>query len=77
MENLLTTRRLPLWREQAKDVPKYRVDSALVGMIVSTLQLRHPGIRIGKRFAIEYALSQWLHNEGLLKERVEVPEEWR
>lgn len=72
--NLLTTRKLPLWVTPANENLKYRIDSALVGMVVSALQMKNPRLKVGKRFAIEYALTRWLHHEGLMEDLLEVPE---
>lgn len=72
--NLLTTRKLPVWTTPAADNHKFRIDSALIGMVHSAVSMKNPKLKIGKRFAIELALTQWLHSEGLLEERLEVPE---
>ena len=72
--NMLTARRLPMWMEPSKDNLKYRLDSNLVRLVHDSISLRHPRVKIGRRFALELALSQWLHSEGLMRERVEVPE---
>lgn len=72
--NMLTTRKLPMWVTPANDNLKYRIDAALVGMIVAAVQMKNPRLRCGKRFSIEYALTQWLHDQGMLKDGVEIPE---
>lgn len=71
--NMLTARKLPMWVEPAADNLKYRLDSNLVRLVHDAVSIRNPGLRIGKRFALELALTQWLHNEGLVRDRVEVP----
>jgi len=72
--NMLTTRKLPMWHNLSDNNLKYRIDTALVGMIVAAVQMKNPRLRCGKRFSIEYALTQWLHSEGLLREGVNIPE---
>jgi hypothetical protein len=71
--NMLTSRRLPMWVEPSADNLKYRLDSNLVRLVHDNVALRYPRLKVGKRFALELALTQWLHAEGLMKERVEVP----
>lgn len=72
--NMLTTRKLPMWGTPAEDNLKYRIDRNLVRLIHDSISLQHPKLKIGKRFAIELALTQWLHSEGLLREGVTIPE---
>ena len=72
--NMLTVRKLPIWQTPASENLKYRIDRSLVRLVHDAICLQNPRLKIGKRFAIEYALTQWLHSEGLLRERVNVPE---
>lgn len=72
MENMLTARRLPLRSTVAKDTPKYRIDAALANMVHAAVTFKNPGLKIGRRFSLEYALQQWLHNEGLVETRIEI-----
>jgi len=71
--NLLTTRRLPMWVTPASDNLKFRIDRNLVRLVHDSVSLQHPKLKVGKRFALEFALTQWLHSEGLLREGLDIP----
>ena len=71
--NLLTTRRLPIWVTPASDNLKFRIDRNLVRLVHDAVSLQHSKLKVGKRFALEFALTQWLHSEGLLKEGLDIP----
>jgi hypothetical protein len=72
--NMLTTRKLPIWVTPANDNLKYRLDNNLVRLVHDSVRLKHPTLKIGKRFALELALTQWLHSEGMLRERTDIPQ---
>ena len=72
--NLLTARKLPIWTTPASSNQKFRIDTALIGMVHAAVSMKNPRFKIGKRLAIELALTQWLHSEGLLADKLEVPE---
>jgi len=72
--NMLTVRKLPMWQTPAKDNAKFRLDRNLVRLVHDVVQIKNPKLRVGKRFALELALTQWLHSEGLLREGVSIPE---
>ena len=66
--NLLTVRRLPVQLNNAGAEPyKLRLDPALAKLVQDNLQLKHPSVRVGKRFAVEYALQEWLFGHGLVR----------
>jgi hypothetical protein len=71
--NLLTTRKLPMWVTPASDNLNFRIDRNLVRLVHNAVSLQHQRLRVGKRFALEFALTQWLHSEGLLKEGLDIP----
>jgi hypothetical protein len=35
--------------------------------VQDNLQLKHPTVRVGKRFAVEFALQEWLYEKGLVR----------
>jgi hypothetical protein len=66
--NLLTVRRLPVQLNNEGAQPyKLRLDPALAKLVQDNLQLRHPSVRVGKRFAVEFALQEWLYSRGLVR----------
>lgn len=75
MTNLLTIRRLPvLGFQRSPQECKQRLDANLARMVQEQVQRRHPGLRVGKRFALEWVLLQWLHAEGLMRQPVVLPD---
>ena len=71
--SMLTVRRLPIFTERSGNEFKVRMDPALANLVCDSLQLKYPGYRIGRRWAIEFALMSWLHSEGLVKEAPVLP----
>jgi hypothetical protein len=66
--NLLTVRRLPVQLNNEGAQPyKLRLDPALAKLVQDNLQLKHPSVRVGKRFAVEFALQEWLYEKGLVR----------
>ncbi len=71
--NMLTTRKMPMWVTPARDNLKFRIDRNLVRLVHDAVSLQHQKLKVGKRFALEVALTQWLHSEGLLREGLDIP----
>lgn len=66
--DLLTIRRLPVlgFAEPKLDY-RMRISKALVKFVTEAVQKEHPGLKCGQRFAVEWALQQFLMERGLLK----------
>ena len=71
--NLLTVRRLPIFTERSGSEHKVRMDRALAEMVMASVQMRYPSVRVGKRYSIEYALLSWLYSEGLITTEPVIP----
>jgi len=65
--DLLTIRRLPVLssKEPASDY-RMRISKTLVRFCQQSLQKQYPGIRVGKRFSVEYILQKYLFDEGFI-----------
>jgi len=73
--DLLTIRRLPvLGLKNANQNYRTRISAPLLEFVRDAVQADHPGIRVGKRFALEYVLQSYLADRGLLRHGAEPPE---
>jgi hypothetical protein len=71
--NRLTVRKLPIFTERSGCDHKIRMDRALADMVAASVQIKYPTVRVGKRYSIEYALLEWLHSQGLVKDGPVIP----
>ena len=71
---MLTIRQLPLTIRGNVEDTRYRLDTALVKMVQAQVQQKNDKVRVSKRFAIELALIEWLEREGVVAEKLNIPE---
>ena len=69
MTNLLTLEKLTSPHNGRKGGgEKQRMDANLGRMIAEQVALRFPHMKVTKRFAIEFALREWMSDRGLLRQ---------
>ena len=64
--SMLTIRQLPPVAN-TNGAQKQRLDSTLGRMVQEQVALRFPKLRVSKRFAIEFALQEWMSDRGMLR----------
>ena len=60
MTDLLTLPRLTLTPRRAETTHVVKLDKNLGRVVHERVQEEHPSLRVSKRWALEYALLQWL-----------------
>ena len=63
MTDLLTLPKLTLTPRRAQTTHVVKLDKNLGRVVHERVQEQHPGLRVSKRWALEYALLQWLGTE--------------
>ena len=63
MTDLLTLPKLTLLPRKTQTTHVVKLDKNLGRVVHERVQEEHPGLRVSKRWALEYALLQWLDNE--------------
>lgn len=63
MTDLLTLPKLTLLPRKTQTTHVVKLDKNLGRVVHERVQEEHPGLRVSKRWALEYALLQWLGAE--------------